>query len=180
MADMEQSEDHGGLTRRDMIKKGALLGGTLMWTTPAIQAVGMRPALAQTPSPTCNVWYAVKIERVGELGDWECFDIFDQTNPNGTGTCLDVEDAPLTVSAGGCGHITVEHVAPEGAADKTWVVRLDPDCQSAAGAQCAIKTGQASCVVGGCQWDPIERTLTFESPNGQDISHVEFTFCCSE
>lgn len=47
--DLEQQ----GLTRRDLIKKGALLGGTVMWVTPVVQTVGMSRALAQTPSDVC-------------------------------------------------------------------------------------------------------------------------------
>lgn len=50
MSDLQRTE---GLTRRDIIKKGALLGGTVMWVTPVVQTVGMSSALAQTPSDTC-------------------------------------------------------------------------------------------------------------------------------
>jgi hypothetical protein len=42
-----------GLTRREVIKKGALLGGTVMWVTPIVQTVGMSRALAQEPSDNC-------------------------------------------------------------------------------------------------------------------------------
>ena len=50
MSDHERPEE--GLTRREALKKGAILGGVaLAWTTPAVQIVGMSPALAQTTSP---------------------------------------------------------------------------------------------------------------------------------
>jgi hypothetical protein len=50
VSDHEINED--GLTRREALKKGAILGGVaLAWTTPAVQIVGMSPALAQTTSP---------------------------------------------------------------------------------------------------------------------------------
>jgi hypothetical protein len=42
-----------GVTRREMIKKGAIFGGTLMWATPVVQSVGVSRALAQTPSDEC-------------------------------------------------------------------------------------------------------------------------------
>ena len=41
----------GGLSRREAIKKGAIVGGTVLWVTPLVQSVGMSPASAQTPSP---------------------------------------------------------------------------------------------------------------------------------
>ena len=50
MSDHEVHEE--GLTRREALKKGAILGGVAMaWTTPAVQIVGMSPALAATTSP---------------------------------------------------------------------------------------------------------------------------------
>lgn len=42
-----------GVTRREMIKKGAIFGGTLMWVTPVVQSVGVSRALAQAPSDEC-------------------------------------------------------------------------------------------------------------------------------
>jgi len=38
-----------GMSRRDLLKRTAILGGTLAWVTPAIQSV-TRPAYAGTPS----------------------------------------------------------------------------------------------------------------------------------
>ena len=50
MSDHEITEE--GLTRRQALKRGAILGGVaLAWTTPAVQIVGMSPALAQSTSP---------------------------------------------------------------------------------------------------------------------------------
>lgn len=178
------------VSRRDFLKRGALLGGALVWTTPVVQAVGMTPALAQVASPACNVWYAVKIQRVGTTTDWECVDISDQDEPSGN-QCLDVDDVGFPVNAGGCGRIVSVIVAAEGATDKRWMVRLDQDCQFVEGSgRCEVKTGQ-DCFdtiqpgqpgAGGdvCEWDFETRTITFHSPNGSDISHVEFAFCCED
>lgn len=41
------------VTRRDALKRGAALGGTLLWTVPAVQSFGMNAALA-APSPEPN------------------------------------------------------------------------------------------------------------------------------
>ena len=50
MSDHEIQEE--GLTRREALKRGAILGGVaLAWTTPAVQIVGMSPAFATTTSP---------------------------------------------------------------------------------------------------------------------------------
>lgn len=44
-----------GLTRREVLKKGALLGGALVWATPVVQAIGIQPAHAQEVSPGCEI-----------------------------------------------------------------------------------------------------------------------------
>lgn len=41
-----------GISRRDLLKKGAALGGAVMWATPVVQTLGMGRAFAQTASPT--------------------------------------------------------------------------------------------------------------------------------
>lgn len=40
-----------GLTRREMLRRGAVLGGAVVWTTPVVQTLGMGRAFAQTASP---------------------------------------------------------------------------------------------------------------------------------
>ena len=45
----------GGITRREALRRGALLGGALTWATPIVQVLGMKPALAQAVSPACHV-----------------------------------------------------------------------------------------------------------------------------
>ncbi|MBW3548198.1 MAG: hypothetical protein KY452_08725 [Actinobacteria bacterium] len=44
-------ETPSGVTRREAIKKGAIVGGTVMWVAPLVQTVGMSSASAQTASP---------------------------------------------------------------------------------------------------------------------------------
>ena len=46
------SSPNQGITRRDLLKKGAALGGAVVWVTPIVQSVGMGRAFAQAPSPT--------------------------------------------------------------------------------------------------------------------------------
>lgn len=40
-----------GITRRDLLRRGAVLGGAVVWTTPMVQTLGMGRAFAQTASP---------------------------------------------------------------------------------------------------------------------------------
>jgi hypothetical protein len=40
-----------GITRRDLLKRGAALGGAVVWVTPVVQTVGMGRAFATTASP---------------------------------------------------------------------------------------------------------------------------------
>lgn len=69
----DPSEGIRGITRRDALKRGAALTGALAWATPIIQVVGMRPALAHTPSPEfCHVHL---------------------TGEGGTDICLEFEDS---------------------------------------------------------------------------------------
>ena len=41
------------LTRREALKRGAVIGGTVLWVTPVVQTLGMGRAYAQTPSDVC-------------------------------------------------------------------------------------------------------------------------------
>lgn len=53
---VEATKGHGdqrssGISRRDLLRRGAALGGAVLWVTPAMQTVGMSRALAQETSP---------------------------------------------------------------------------------------------------------------------------------
>ena len=54
--------DESGMTRRDMLRRGAIVGGTLLWVAPAIQSMAPR-AFAQTDGelpgsvPQCAACY---------------------------------------------------------------------------------------------------------------------------
>ena len=39
------------ITRREVLRRGLLLGGGLIWVTPSVQVVNMSKAYAQVPSP---------------------------------------------------------------------------------------------------------------------------------
>ena len=46
-----QRDTHDGLTRREALKRGAVIAGGLVWATPVVQAVGMSRAYANDTSP---------------------------------------------------------------------------------------------------------------------------------
>ncbi len=173
-------QEKSGLSRRDFLKRGAALGGAVVWATPVVQMIGMHPALAQETSPTCNFIYAVKLELVDSVPT--CTDIWDQNATDvstGQGHCLDVVAATNgKAQCGGCQfspELTVN-------SDHEWVVTLDKDCQYFDSA-IDLKTGEAG---GGCDaaFTPEfidSRTLKFttEPGTGTGISHVEIVFCCA-
>jgi hypothetical protein len=47
----EPKEIPPGITRRQALKRGLLIGGGLLWATPSLQIVNMSRAYAQVPSP---------------------------------------------------------------------------------------------------------------------------------
>jgi hypothetical protein len=54
---MDNHHKSGGSTRRDLLKRGAIAGGTLLWATPVIQSLDLRAAAADAgtekpPPPT--------------------------------------------------------------------------------------------------------------------------------
>ena len=44
-------EVNQGITRRDLLRRGAVLGGAVVWATPVVQTLGMGRAFAQSASP---------------------------------------------------------------------------------------------------------------------------------
>ena len=58
-----------GMTRRDMLRRGAIVGGTLLWVAPAIQSIAPK-AFAQTlapSSPGCAACYCWNTKGSGKL-----------------------------------------------------------------------------------------------------------------
>ena len=53
---MDSDQTDRGSSRRELLKRGAVVGGTLLWATPLIQSVDLRAAAAQAgteqPTPT--------------------------------------------------------------------------------------------------------------------------------
>lgn len=50
------------ITRREVLKRGAVVGATVLWVTPVVQTLGMGRAFAATPSDECSPSCAVNYE----------------------------------------------------------------------------------------------------------------------
>jgi hypothetical protein len=50
MGAQDQDDAVSGVSRRDLLKKGAVVGVTAAWTIPLVQVVSMTPAHADSPS----------------------------------------------------------------------------------------------------------------------------------
>ena len=72
MDNTDTTNPETGITRRELLKRGAVLGGALVWATPVVQTIGMRAAFAQSTSPDCPNLYCVKADVKGgsNLGDF--------------------------------------------------------------------------------------------------------------
>ncbi|CAN5796222.1 hypothetical protein BH20ACT7_BH20ACT7_20380 [soil metagenome] len=78
-----------GLSRRDLLRRGAIVGGTLVWAAPAVQTLA-RPAFAQEygGSPACEPCLetssggqCVQTRYMSESPD--CCDCLDEQQANG-------------------------------------------------------------------------------------------------
>jgi hypothetical protein len=156
-----------GLTRREILKRGALFGGAVLWTTPVIQTIGMSRAAAQVASPGC---YAIKIERRnGEI-------ICDKAG-EGAQDCL--QNPELYLNGCGSGAIVSYNLTPPGDSPQVWTITLAEGCEFLAGT-CTVKQAtlcypNANAPDPVCSWNSETRELTFTL---FDISHVEFVICC--
>ena len=81
--------NESGLTRREILKRGAVLGGALVWGTPVVQVIGMRPAMAQSTSPDCPNLYCLKAEvSGGSLGSFGPLGGGQGGQGQGQGNCI--------------------------------------------------------------------------------------------
>ena len=79
-----------GLTRRELLKRGAAVGGAL-WAVPVVQMIGMNPAMAAIPSDVC---FCVKLDGCDENSPFtglgtSCIDEYGEV-PGGCETPSDI------------------------------------------------------------------------------------------
>jgi hypothetical protein len=117
-----------GITRRDILKKGAVLGGAVVWVTPIVQSVGMGRAFAQAVSPCMPPisYIAMNVTCDGDqfFIKWEGDEFLDfEFEPGNTPDC------PFTMNEdhvyGGIGGLGFE-VDPQ--PDGTHIITVGPGC----------------------------------------------------
>lgn len=155
-----------GLTRREALKRGAKLTGAVLWVTPVVQAVGMRPALAQAVSPTpCVNERCLRAKSNDDLSSFE--------NSPGVGA-NDCTDCGGSSGIDGDQFLTIS-----GDEDMVTVMVKDPNCRItsivARGGNENNPNGDP-CRTGTVAPDGLSATVT--RPEAGGISHVEVCFCC--
>lgn len=87
-----------GVTRRDLLKRGAVVGGTLLWVAPVIQSI-TPPAFAQNQSPvvvSCCKCRGAGGRCITNISEDECISECGGTTRVRdyilNGTCVDRED----------------------------------------------------------------------------------------
>ncbi len=61
-------ESEIGMSRRDLLRRSAIVGGALLWAAPTIQTVGMKAAAAYGPSPgECSACYCYTPDGSGNI-----------------------------------------------------------------------------------------------------------------
>ena len=188
----EEIDETPGFSRRDMLRKTAIVGGALVWTAPAVQSLA-GPAFAQVApgSPrgqeTC-VYYAVSLTITGSTGGFTCADIAGKTASGSTDCVIDPPPSASNFPAavpGGCPFVTgVTPGAVDSQGNRNWVVLLKPEV-SATTVQGFSKCNNTSCqAVSSRTNGALADTLVFtpciaSGPNGQNqgISNVQIVFC---
>jgi len=103
---MSENELHG-ITRRDLLRRGAALGGAVVWATPIVQTLGMGRAFASTASPVGKdiSYIGINVTNCNGVSDffvkWEDGDWED--HPGAAPECADKEDLAPGVDSGGEG-----------------------------------------------------------------------------
>ncbi|MDX1468864.1 MAG: twin-arginine translocation signal domain-containing protein [Acidimicrobiia bacterium] len=145
---MAETESQG-ITRRDLLKRGAALGGAVVWATPIVQTLGMGRAYAQTASPPDISYIALVLACDGvptwfvkweDGGGWEndpgamqecsaTLTLGGAVSANGGDLGLDMQDA-----GGGCYNLVLVGSNPCTSGELTvqaGVVKGGQECQSA-------------------------------------------------
>jgi hypothetical protein len=119
---MAENESQG-ISRRDLLKRGAALGGAVMWATPVVQTLGMGRAFAQTASPVGgkDISY-IGINVICEDPDDSFFAKWEdgawEESPGAAPECADKDDLPngldgmtkgfsITMINSSCAEVTV-------------------------------------------------------------------------
>jgi hypothetical protein len=163
----ENQSTTNGLTRRELLKRGAVLGGALAWATPAVQLIGMTPAMATHVSERC---ICAKFDGSNNTAEWTGIGQFGTE-----GTCLpgfpspDCENftEPASFFVGDCLNRDADTFCIE-LFEGTWYL-LFPE-------YCTVIEAWAKCGTGCCAVTP-SRTDT--APDGRNIWEIDIEDLCT-
>jgi hypothetical protein len=147
-------QDELGVSRRDLLRRGAIVGGTVLWVTPVIQSM-RTPAFAQvTPVRNC---FAIK---------WSPGDGCEDAQPiSGGGTVFCIRPSG-DLQAGGCGGVSFT-------SNTNWTATLPSGCTLVQGcSKCAQDCN--------CDAAQVGNTVTFHPCGVHEISHIELVYCCDD
>lgn len=183
------TDSHHGLTRRQLLKRGAALGGAVAWATPVVQVVGMRAAGAQETSDPCAT-YCIKLVTADayrgdgqwDEGAWVAF----KTPANNCLVCPDgvplTMDPPALLAA----QILVEGDPATGVtvtipANCELVAPGDPSPDELVNGSAAARCGNSG--INGCTFagpsDVKDGTLFLDvCPNDGPITQIELVIRC--
>lgn len=123
-------ETSQGITRRDLLRRGAVLGGAVVWTTPVVQTLGMGRAFAQTASPTGGKdisYIGISVSCPGENSWWIKWEDGNwEDMPGAAPGCVPKDQLPAGVSGDDKGFIIKN--GPTGACKELTVPDAYADC----------------------------------------------------
>jgi hypothetical protein len=103
-----------GVSRRELIRRGAIVGGTLLWAAPVIQSI-TTPAIASTESERHFCCFCSHPSNPKQVPNFQCFnDGFPSTDAECASLCsaagftshvhMGPSPTPFTCGPGGCSH----------------------------------------------------------------------------
>jgi hypothetical protein len=162
----------GGVSRRDLMKRGVVVGGTLVWATPVVQSLAT-PAFAGTPPdsgcPETHEFVRLKLE-VNEDGS---ITVYNGPIGKGGPQCdwPEFDAAP----AGAIDHITKTELVDGGLCMK---ITFDDDCDAKL-ATAMVKSGdQEGHCVENPKTDVVTDNVLKVCISQQQISHILILVCC--
>lgn len=161
----ENQSNTQNLTRRELLKRGAILGGALAWATPAVQLIGMTPAMATHVSDRC---ICAKFDGSDNNADWSGI---GQIGTEGTclpaipSGCENFSEA-ASFFVGDCLNRGADTFCIE-LFEGTWYL-LFPE-------YCTVEEAWAKCGSGCCEVTP-SRTDT--APDGRNIWEIDIDDLC--
>jgi hypothetical protein len=164
--------ESGGLSRRTLMKRGAVVGGAVVWATPVVQSL-TTPAFAGTPTdpgcPETHEFVRLKLE-VNDDGT-----VSVSNGPIGHGGTQCDWDEYDAAPGGDTSHVISTVVLEGGLCMK---ITFDDDCDAKL-ATAMVKSGSKE---GFCVEDPNTDVVTDNTLkvciSRQQISHILILVCC--